>query len=344
MTMSAGALWRMPHAFGLARTLGGSYSLRCVVFHNIAAASSPFTAGIRVDITPQAFEAALKFLTAHYSPVTLDDVLTDCNGRGLPPRALLVTFDDAYASVVEYAAPLCQRFQVPAVFFVNAAFVDNQRLAPDNLICYVANVVGMKAIHSAACAIPGREEAEFPSLAEVFGRFLPTLSLTERDVFLDALRQLAGIDEARMAREVNLYVTGKQLRDLKQHGFELGNHTYTHTYCRLLGRQEFVSEVDRNKAELEHMAQTTIRAFSQPYGSSKDITPELKRHLKMSGHDAIFLSESVANRRHADLLHLDRVSSCGAADERLFFELEVLPRLRAVRNRLAHPAMHEQVA
>jgi peptidoglycan/xylan/chitin deacetylase (PgdA/CDA1 family) len=246
--------------------------------------------------------------------------------------------------VVECAAPLCQRFGVPTVFFVNAAFVDNQRLAPDNLICYVANAVGMKTINSAAFAIPGREKAELHSLAEVFGRFLPSISLAEREIFLDALRQLAGIDEARMAREASLYVTGKQLRDLRKYGFELGNHTYTHTYCRLLGQQDFVSEVDRNKAELESLSQTRIRAFSQPYGSSKDITPELKRHLKMSGHDAIFLSESVANPRNADLLHLDRVSTCGAADERLFFEIEVLPRLRVLRNRLAHPAARERVA
>ena len=135
--------------------LGPSYSLRCVVFHNISAAQSPFTAGISVSISPERFEAALSFLTAHYTPVRLQDVLTDCDGRGLPPRALLVTFDDAYASVAEWRAPLCRQFGVPAVFFVNAAFLDNQRLAPDNLVCYVANVLGMDTINAAVRAVPG---------------------------------------------------------------------------------------------------------------------------------------------------------------------------------------------
>ena len=81
--------------------VGLSYSLRCVVFHNIAAAPSPFTAGIHVDRTPQQLEETLRFLTARYRPVTLQEVLTDCDGRGLPAGALLVTFDDAYASVAE---------------------------------------------------------------------------------------------------------------------------------------------------------------------------------------------------------------------------------------------------
>ena len=95
---------------------------------------------------PGKFEAALRFLTTYYTPVRLQDVLTDCDGRGLPPRAVLVTFDDAYVSVADLAAPLCRKYGVPAVFFVNAAFLDNRRLAPDNLVCYVATVFGMKTI------------------------------------------------------------------------------------------------------------------------------------------------------------------------------------------------------
>ena len=93
-----------------------SYSLRCVVFHNISAAPSPFTAGIHVNRTPQQLEETLRFLTARYRPVSLQDVLTDCDGRGLPTGALLVTFDDAYASVAEIAAPLCRQFQSACSF------------------------------------------------------------------------------------------------------------------------------------------------------------------------------------------------------------------------------------
>ena len=97
----------------------------------------------------------------------------------LPPRAVLVTFDDAYASVAELAAPLCQEFGLPAVFFVNAAFLDNQRLAPDNLVCYVANVLGMETINAAARSVRDAESLELHSITEVFASFLPSLTLTE---------------------------------------------------------------------------------------------------------------------------------------------------------------------
>jgi peptidoglycan/xylan/chitin deacetylase (PgdA/CDA1 family) len=334
-SLGAQALWHTPGHFGIARALGPSYSLRCVLFHSVSAKESPFTAGMNVNTTPRNFEDALRFLTAHYTPVHLEDVLTDCDGKGLPPRAVLVSFDDAYASVAESAAPLCRQYDVPAVFFVNAAFIDNQRLAPDNLVCYVANVMGMEAIRSAARTVRGSSNLELRSLSDVFARFLPAISLAERSNFLDALEQLAGIDDSQMAKEAGLYLTSKQLRDLASFDFEIGNHTYTHVHCRSLTELEFGSEVDRNKAELEDISGSKVRSFSQPYGSSTDLTPELVDHLQHSGHEAAFLSESVANRRGADPFHLDRVSSRAESDDALFLEVEVLPRLRAVRNRFS---------
>lgn len=333
-TMAADLFWRIPGSFGAAHILGQSYSLRCVVFHHISATESPFTAGIKVSITPPKFEAALRFLTAHYTPVSLDDVLNEGDGKDLPPRAILVTFDDAYASIAEWAAPLCHQYHVPAVFFVNAAFLDNQRLAPDNLVCYVANVLGMDLINAAAHAVPGNEALELHSLSEVFGDFFTAITLAERELFLDALRQFADIDDCRMAKDANLYLTSKQLCDLKSFDFEIGNHTYRHTHCRSFSHQDFVSEVDRNKTELEALSGATIRSFSLPYGSSKDLTNELAEHLELSGHKAVFLSESVANPRRPGLFNLDRISPCAESDDGLFFEIEVMPRLRAIRNRM----------
>lgn len=313
--------------------LGPSYLLRCVVFHNITATESPFTNGINVNTRPTEFEGALKFLTTCYTPIRLEDVLADSTGRCLPPRAVLVTFDDAYASVVESAAPLCRKFGVPALFFVNSAFLDNQRLAPDNLVCYVYNVFGMEKINAAARALRGTEMPELHSLTEVFTSFFPSMKLAERETFLEALRQLAGISELRMAEEARLYLTSKQLSDLKSFDFEIGNHTYSHVHGRSLSGEDFDSEVGKNKAELEALSGTKVRSFSLPYGSSTDLTPHLAEYLESSGHKAVFLSESVANSRSADLFHLDRVNPRVQGEDTFFLDLEILPRLRAIRNR-----------
>jgi peptidoglycan/xylan/chitin deacetylase (PgdA/CDA1 family) len=343
VNLAAGTLWRMPGRFGIARILGPSYLLRCVVFHNISATESPFTEGMGVNITPSNFEAALRFLTKYYTPVRLQDVLADADGRDLPPRAVLVTFDDGYASVREWAAPLCSKFGVPAICFVNAAFLDNQRLAPDNLVCYAANTLGMETINAAVHTVKGTDFPKLKSLSEVFSRFFPAISLPEREVFLDAVTHSEGMTERQLAGEAGLYLTRKQLCELASLDFELGNHTYTHVHCRSLSPETFGQEVERNKAELEALSGKKVRSFSPPYGSSADLTSDLVRQLQLSGHEAVFLSESVANHRGADRFHLDRVSARAESDGALFFEIEVLPRLRTIRDRLlrtAHQAPH----
>jgi peptidoglycan/xylan/chitin deacetylase (PgdA/CDA1 family) len=323
-----------PGSRQVARFLGRSSQLRCMVFHNIAGTKSPFTAGIGVNTDPEEFEATLKFVKKHYSPVSLQEVLDNSAGRKLPSNALLVTFDDAYATVVSYAAPLCKDLNIPAVFFVNAAFIDNRRLAPDNLICYVADAYGLDRINAAAQKVFNGKARVFQSLAEVFGIFFPSISLAQRDLFLNALKELTGIDEEKLANESKLYLTSDEVRRLPAFGFEIGNHTYTHTHCRTLAVKEFATEIDRNKRELESISGTQVRAFSLPYGSSKDLTPELARILRQSGHEAVFLSESVANPRNLDLFRLDRINCGTQKTEALFFDLEVMPRFRALRNTL----------
>lgn len=334
LNLAAGALWYMPGCFGIARFLGPRYSLRCVLFHDVSDTESLFTRGLGVTTTRSNFEAALRFLIRHYTPVSLQDVLADFNGRDLPPRPVLVTFDDGYASICEFAAPLCRRLGVPAISFVNAACLDNGQLALDNLVCYVANVLGMGTINAAVRAVSGVEDIGLRSLPEVFSRFLPTISLAARELFRDTLVRLAGIRERDLAGDAHLYMTSQQLRDLAVFDFEIGNHTYSHVNCRCLSREDLGPEIDRNKTALEAISGGRVRSFSVPYGSSADLTIDVLAHLESSGHEAVFLVESLANRRQGDRIRFDRVSIKAASDATLFSEIEVLPRLRLIRNRL----------
>ena len=333
LNLATGALWYFPNRFGLARLLGRRYSLRCVLFHDVSETESSFTKGLGITVTPKDFENALKFLVKHYTPVSLQDVLSNANGRGLPPRPVLMTFDDGYASICEFAAPLCRKLGVPAVSFLNASCLDNRQLALDNLVCYVANTLGMGTVNAAARAVSGLKSPKLNSLAEVFTRFLPTISPLTRSAFHTALVEAAGIDEPNLAQDASLYMTSRQIEDMAAFNFEIGNHTYTHVNCRCLSRADFGREVDKNKDVLEGLSGIRVRSFSVPYGSSADLTPDVAEHLEESGHEAVFLVESLANGE-ASHIPLCRVSIKATSDAALFSEIEILPRVRSIRNRL----------
>jgi len=325
-------IWQMPGRFSIVSLLGPRYSLRCVLFHNISETSSPFTDGLRITMTPHHFEETIRFLAAHYSPISLETFLEAREGRSLPKRPVLVTFDDAYASIVERAVPICRRYGVPAIFFVTAAFVGNFDLALDNLVCFVANQQGFAPIQAAALDVVGQLCPQFPNLRSVAHDFVPQLSLEQRAQFKQALADRARIRPGELASQAKLYLTTAQLRALAGLGVEIGNHTYSHARCRVLQGTDLDQEIGQNQKLLERVTGRRVRAFSVPYGTKTDLTPEVVNYLRRSGHDAAFLVDSLPNNHSTDIYALYRVSLDSTSDADAFSKLEILPRLRAMRD------------
>src|SRR5207253_2705015 len=75
-----------------------------------------------ISATPGVFNEQMSFLAANYRVVSMLEVL-DAAGTGaaLPPRSVLVTFDDAYRDFAEHARPILQRYRLPATLFVPTA-------------------------------------------------------------------------------------------------------------------------------------------------------------------------------------------------------------------------------
>ncbi|MGA0555848.1 polysaccharide deacetylase family protein [Larkinella sp. VNQ87] len=78
-----------------------------------------------LTVSVRQLEQQLAWLQTHrYQIVTLRDVMTAIDqNRPLPPRSVLLTFDDGYVNNLTYALPVLQRFGRQAVVFVPTAFV-----------------------------------------------------------------------------------------------------------------------------------------------------------------------------------------------------------------------------
>lgn len=71
-------------------------------------------------VSPARFAAQMNWLAHHkYTPIRLADWLAWCSeAKPLPRKPVLITFDDGFADLVEYAFPILRRYRYPAVIFV----------------------------------------------------------------------------------------------------------------------------------------------------------------------------------------------------------------------------------
>jgi hypothetical protein len=93
-------------------------TLTVAMFHRVLARGGPRweQAEPAYTVSDRLFVECLEFFRRHYSVVSLDDVLAARRGlRPLPPRALLITFDDGWLDNLEVALPPLQRAGLPAV-------------------------------------------------------------------------------------------------------------------------------------------------------------------------------------------------------------------------------------
>ena len=85
--------------------------LRVLTYHRIdELGTSPDLDSSLISATPEVFSQQMDFVAANYDVMSLSDLLEACeSGRRIPPRALMVTFDDAYCDFAVHAWPVLKK-------------------------------------------------------------------------------------------------------------------------------------------------------------------------------------------------------------------------------------------
>ena len=96
-----------------------------LMYHQLAPKAVSLRARHNVLVTPEVFDAQMRYLKkAGYTSITcgeLADYLID--GKPLPPRPVLITFDDGWRSNYLYAFPILKKYNMKASIFLITAMV-----------------------------------------------------------------------------------------------------------------------------------------------------------------------------------------------------------------------------
>jgi peptidoglycan/xylan/chitin deacetylase (PgdA/CDA1 family) len=96
-----------------------------LIYHRVGSGD-----GGQMDLSPEAFDAQLRWLTATQRVISLDVALTELAGTATVRPGVVVTLDDGTTDWVDHVLPALERHGVPATFYVATAFIEERRSFP----------------------------------------------------------------------------------------------------------------------------------------------------------------------------------------------------------------------
>ncbi len=241
-------------------------------YHMVSDEALPHVAPLYQYRTVRQFTDDVDFFLKHYEPVGLSDLLAHVNtGKILPPRAFLLSFDDGFREMAEIVAPILKAKGVPAVFFVNSAFVDNRELCFLQKIALVIAQLKTKSTD-------GREEKikKILRAKEINGDeiipMLRSIPYAKRAV-LDELESACGLDFKMFRAQQKPYLTSERIRGLLRDGFAIGGHSVDHPFYGDLTLDEQLRQTKESVEFVQKEFGIDYRAFAFPH-SDAGVTTE----------------------------------------------------------------------
>jgi len=234
-------------------------------WHIVGDAPIPHVSGLYRFRTLTEFTADVEFFLRHYRPVTEEEVIAHLHeGYPIPSRSVLLTFDDGFREMYDVVAPLLRAKGVPAVFFLIASAVDNQRLCHPQKASLLLN--HLEGSQSAAVTQELHRlltEAGVPLDVSLPGR-IRSVTWQQRGV-LDHLARVLGCDFDGYLQVHRPYVTTDQVRSLIRQGFSAGAHSVDHPDFRELSATEKAYQVLDSVRWVSETIGVDCRSFAFPY-------------------------------------------------------------------------------
>jgi peptidoglycan/xylan/chitin deacetylase (PgdA/CDA1 family) len=213
------------------------------------------------------FKADLDFFLGHCQPVSLEDLLACLyRGRSLPKRSFLFSFDDGFREMAEIVAPILNAKGVPAVFFVNSAFVDNRELCFHHKISLLLGWLLSNPDETRLKKFSDVMAEPDASVAGLAARLRNT-SYAERRT-LDHLAAACDLNFEQFLAQQRPYLSSQQIRGLLRDGFSIGAHSVDHPFYGALTLDEQLRQTRDSMRFLHEQFRVRQKAFAFPHSDA----------------------------------------------------------------------------
>lgn len=286
----------LAEACGITRSLKslhdrGRKSVLILAYHRVVPIAHPDDYALDpelVSATPAEFDWQMSHLRQHMNPVSLGDVVAHLDdGRPLPSRAVVVTFDDGYRDTHDRAFPILLRHRIPATVFAVTGCIDSGEPFWFEVAARLMMSLEPDSIRLAECpdALPfgPRPEARRDSL-QALHRALKSMDNARRTQIVDAWRARFTDLLATSTGDLLSPMTWDDVSEMSDGGIEFGAHTVTHPNLAKVPDDELAWELSESRRVLEHRTGRPVRCLAYPIGTESAFDARVMRASEAAGY------------------------------------------------------------
>ena len=215
--------------------------------------------------TSKAFEKDLDFFLKYYEPIDyyqfIDNIVKN---KTFKKNSFLLSFDDGLSEFNNIIAPILKKKGIPAICFLNSAFIDNK----DLFFRYKESVLIHHLKNSELSQSLIKEIGLWFKQRNIIfnGNFNSLLSINycERNC-IDNFAKLIGIDFNEYLEKYKPYLSTAQINSLITQGFVFGAHSIDHPLYSSLLESEQIIQTETSIKEITAKFDLNYRIFSFPF-------------------------------------------------------------------------------
>jgi len=262
-------------------------NLTTVMYHyvrNIKESRYPDIKGLEL----KDFIEQIEYMMKHYNFVTIEQIISSYEGgEPLPEKAILLTFDDAYAEHFNFVYPILKKYNIQGCFYPPASVITDNVLLDVNKIHFIlASAKNHDDLVKEIERLLIKYKSEFKlndfdyyynklAIADRFDTaqviFIKRLLQHELDEKLrnkiadELFKKYVEIGEKAFCQE--LYMNEQQIEHLIRDGMHVGSHGYNHNWWNKLTFSDLEKEIDLSMDFLQHVgADMENWTACYPYG------------------------------------------------------------------------------
>ena len=311
--------------------------LRIVTYHRVDEFDRrPHLYPGMISATPENFRRQMEHLRRHCRVLSVWEVLAAIRNRNpLPPRSVLITFDDAYQDFAEQAWPILSEFDLPVTLFVPTAFPDDpgRRFWWDRLYKTLCGSVGTVRLTT-----PWHKTVDLNNdptrnlrLFRRLRNHLKSLPHEEAMKWVDAICLPVEGMPANRPPETNDVLSWTELVELASQGVTLAPHTQTHPLLNRVSSQVVHREAVGSYRDLRQRVSHVPRVLAYPAGGVNQAAAET---LKAAGFQLAMTTQRGLNAiSQADPWELKRIN-VGSSTALDLFRAQLLSQMRHLTRRI----------